>query len=88
MTGGLEGQEEGEGEKGGREGAVKTMIAFHQVRPIFYSSLKQSNLQKDNYALAPFYLLEGERCQGLIAVALPASTSANYPLSALVRHHG
>lgn len=35
-------------------GAVKTMIAFHQVRPIFYSSLKQSNLQKDNYALAPF----------------------------------
>lgn len=68
-------------------GAVKTMIAFHQVRPIFYSSLKQSNLQKDNYALAPFYLLEGEWCQGLIAVVLPASTSANYPLSALVRHH-
>lgn len=77
-----------EGESEGGEGAVKTMIAFHQVRPIFYSSLKQSNLQKDNYALAPFYLLEGERCQGLIAVALPASTSANYPLSALVRHHG
>lgn len=50
------------GERGGREregrGAVKTMIAFHQVRPIFYSSLKQSNLQKDNYALAPFYLLQ------------------------------
>lgn len=84
---GLEGQEEGERGGWGR-GAVKTMIAFHQVRPIFYSSLKQSNLQKDNYALAPFYLLEGEWCQGLIAVALPASTSANYPLSALVRHHG
>lgn len=90
MTGGLEGQEErgrgSERERGG--GAVKTMIAFHQVRPIFYSSLKQSNLQKDNYALAPFYLLAGEQCQGLIAVALPASTAANYPLSALVRHHG
>lgn len=88
---GLEGQVEGGGGSGGREwggGAVKTMITFHQVRPIFYSSLKQSNLQKDNYALAPFYLLEGERCQGLIAVSLPASTSANYPLSALVRHHG
>lgn len=68
--------------------AVKTMIAFHQVRPIFYSSLKQSNLQKDNYALAPFYLLKGERCHGLIAAAPLASTSANYPLSALVRHHG
>lgn len=36
------------------EGAVKTMIAFHQFQPIFYSSLKQSNLQKDNYALALF----------------------------------
>lgn len=49
------------GASGGRGrggGAVKTMIAFHQVGPIFYSSLKQSNLQKDNYALAPFYLLE------------------------------
>lgn len=89
-VGGASGKEGGreEGRKGGREAAVKTMIAFHQVRPIFYSSLKQSNLQKDNYALAPFYLLEGEQCQGLIAVALPASTSANYPLSALVRHHG
>ncbi|MED6254618.1 hypothetical protein ATANTOWER_030405 [Ataeniobius toweri] len=80
------------GASGGRDrgsgGAVKTMIAFHQVRPIFYSSLKQSNLQKDNYALAPFYLLKGEWCQGLIAAALLASTSANYPLSALVRHHG
>lgn len=65
MTGGLEGQVEGK-----RVGAVKTMIAFHQVRPIFYSSLKQSNLQKDNYALAPFYLLEGEWCQGLIAAVL------------------
>lgn len=74
--------------EGGRGKAVKTMIAFHQVRPIFYSSLKQSNLQKDNYALAPFYLLKGEWCQGLIAAVLPASTSANYPLSALVRHHG
>lgn len=78
----------GGGRRGERRRTVKTMIAFHQVRPIFYSSLKQSNLQKDNYALAPFYLLEGERCQGLIAVALSASTSANYPLSALVRHHG
>lgn len=92
MTAGVGGAR-GEESRGGRRGleeerAVKTMIAFHQVRPIFYSSLKQSNLQKDNYALAPFYLLEGERCQGLIAVALPASTSANYPLSALVRHHG
>lgn len=89
MTGGFEGQVEagrGEWRESGVE-AVKTMIAFHQVRPIFYSSLKQSNLQKDNYALAPFYLLEGEWCQGLIAVVLPASTSANYPLSALVRHH-
>lgn len=84
-VGGARGGRDGER---AREGAVKTMIAFHQVRPIFYSSLKQSNLQKDNYALAPFYLLEGERCQALIAVALPASTSANYPLSALVRHHG
>ena len=80
---------EREREREGGRRAVKTMIAFHQVRPIFYSSLKQSNLQKDNYALAPFfYLLEGERCQGLIAASLPASTSANYPLSALVRHHG
>lgn len=35
---------------------VKTMIAFHQVGPICYSSLKQSNLQKDNYALAPFFI--------------------------------
>lgn len=41
-------------EEGGRGGTVKTMIAFHQVGPICYSSLKQSNLQKDNYALAPF----------------------------------
>lgn len=83
MTGALEGQEER-----GCGGTVKTMIAFHQVKPIFYSSLKQSNLQKDNYALAPFYLLEGERCLGLIAATPPASTSANYSLSALVRHHG
>lgn len=64
-------------------GAVKTVIAFHQVRPIFYSSLEQSNLQKDNYALAPFYLLEGERCRGLIAPPPPAATFANYPLSCL-----
>lgn len=35
---------------------VKTMIAFHQVEPICYSSLKQSNLQKDNYALAPLFI--------------------------------
>lgn len=43
-----------EGARGGRRGTVKTMIAFHQVQPIFYSSLKQSNLQVDNYALALF----------------------------------
>lgn len=73
---------------GGGTVVVKTLIAFHQVRPIFYSSLKQSNLQKDNYALAPFYLLVEVWCQGLIVAVLPASTSANYPLSALVRHHG
>lgn len=41
----------------GVELAVKTVIAFHQVGLIFSSSLKQSNLQRDNYALAPFYLL-------------------------------
>lgn len=50
VTRGLKGQDE-EG------GTVKTMIASHQARPIFYSSLKQSNLQVDNYALALFYLV-------------------------------
>ena len=59
-----------EGWKEGREEGprvVKTQIAFHQVRSIFSSSLKQSNLQKDNYALAAFYLvgwLEGEESGG------------------------
>lgn len=81
---------------------VKTMIAFHQVGPICYSSLKQSNLQKDNYALAPFFIywregwregwtgggVEGEQCPGLIAAPLAACSPANYCLSALVCHHG
>lgn len=44
------------GAEGRRGVTVKTMIAFHQVGPICYSSLKQSNLQKDNYALAPFFI--------------------------------
>lgn len=55
---------------GGGATTVKTMIAFHQLRPIFYTSLKQSNLQVDNYALALFYLVKGERCRGTIAAAV------------------
>ena len=76
MTGGLEGQEE--------EGAVKTIIVFNQVEPIF----KMIIMHELRFLFFFFNLLEGEQCQGLIAAALPASTSANYPLSALVRHHG
>lgn len=51
MTAGVGGARTGKREGGS---GCKTVIAFHQVRPIFYSSLKQSNLQTDNYALAPF----------------------------------
>lgn len=58
-TRGLKGQEGGE-----ERGSVKTMIAFHQLQPIFYSSLKQSNLQVDNYALALFLSGAGRAVPG------------------------
>lgn len=41
------------------------MIAFHQVGPIFYSSLKQSNLQKDNYCISSFLSSGGRAVPGL-----------------------
>lgn len=53
------------GARGVGGGAVKTIIAFHQVGSIFFSSLKQSNLQKDNYALAPFLSTGGRTVPGL-----------------------
>lgn len=52
--GGIQRNQGPEGPRGGRRGTVKTVIAFHQLQPIFYTSLKQSNLQVDNYALALF----------------------------------
>lgn len=63
-VGGIQRNQRPEGARGGRRGTVKTVIAFHQLQSIFYTSLKQSNLQVDNYALALFLSSVGRAVPG------------------------